>query len=138
MDIYGSALSFPIRPDRRGTLATTSDPVEIVTQAIMDIIQTRQGERVMLPDYGIPDFVFSVVDAGFATRFANAVEQQIKRYIPQVEDVRVEDGSEEGGSFVDTPTLHGAAIKVTYTIRGHNVPQNLVYPVWRLRADARQ
>ncbi len=60
MNLHGSVLSFPLRADRRGTLTTTNDRQRIVEESILSILETRQGERSMLPDYGIPDFVFSV------------------------------------------------------------------------------
>lgn len=90
-----------------------------------------------MPDYGIPDMIFSVVNAGFAARFAYVVERQIKNYEPLVETVKVRAGSAENeGTFDLAPNLHRAAIEVTYTVRGRSVPYNLVYPVWRLRAEA--
>lgn len=131
MKLQGSCLSLPVRPDRRGTLATVADRAEIVRQSTISIIETRQGERVMLPDYGIPDFVFSVVDAGFAPRFAYQVEQQIKKYEPLVTSVKA-----KAMTIEDAANPHAVAIQVTYTVRGSNVPLNLVYPVWRLRPDA--
>lgn len=131
MTIQGSCLSHPISADRRGTLATISDAAEIVRQSIISIIETRQGERVMLPDYGMPDLVFSVVDAGFAARFAYYVEQQIKNYEPLVTSVRA-----SATTIEDDSNPHAAAIRVSYTVRGSNVPRNLVYLVWRLRPEA--
>jgi uncharacterized protein len=131
MAIQSSCLSYPISADRRGTLATIHDLAGIVRQSIISIIETRQGARVMLPDYGIPDLVFSVVDAGFAERFAYYVGQQVKNYEPLVESVQVRATTIED---VDNP--QAAAISVAYTVRGSNVPRNLVYPVWRLGPDA--
>src|SRR5882724_11524100 len=96
----GSWLKHPVQPDIRGTLATQSSTAEMAAQSIMAIIETRQGERVMAPDYGIPDFVFSVVDAGFAARFAYFVEQQIRNYEPLVNQVTAEAGTIEDGAFV--------------------------------------
>jgi phage baseplate assembly protein W len=138
MSIQGSGLSLPISA-ARGTLATISSRVKIVEQSIISIIETRQGERVMLPGYGMPDLVFAVVDAGFASRFAYYVEQQIKNYEPLVLSVKVRAGSiDEGGLFDSASNPHKAALQITYTVRGSNVPNNLVYPVWRLRAEVQQ
>ncbi|MET0623107.1 MAG: GPW/gp25 family protein [Pyrinomonadaceae bacterium] len=137
MNLHGSCLRFPFSADRRGSLAVVGDRAGIVRQSIIAIIETRQGERVMMPDYGIPDMIFSVVNAGFAARFAYVVERQIKNYEPLVETVKVRAGSAENeGTFDLAPNLHRAAIEVTYTVRGRSVPYNLVYPVWRLRAEA--
>ena len=92
MSLQGSCLSHPFRPDVRGTLATISSREAIVAESIKSIIETRQGERVMVPDYGIPDFVFSVVDFGFAARVAYFVERAIRNYEPLVDQVKIKPG----------------------------------------------
>lgn len=103
----------------------------------MSILETRQGERVMLPDYGIPDFVFDVQDVGFTARLAYYVEQQIINYEPLVEEVRASIGYivDDAGNFVSgfTEEEQVAAISVQYKERGSNTPRNLVYPTWQLR-----
>jgi phage baseplate assembly protein W len=132
---YGSCLSFPIRTDLRGTLATEREPEKIVEQSIMSIIGTRQGERVMLPNYGIPDFVFSVMDGGFAVRLAFFIEQQLLRYEPLVESVKARAGSLREGAFVSDPAVadaQRAVVSVEYTLRGSTVPRNLIFPTWEL------
>jgi len=70
MNINGSTIYFPFSAGNRGTVATTAKREDIISQAIADIIETRQGERVMMPDYGIPDFVFAVQDFSFVPRLA--------------------------------------------------------------------
>ena len=132
MSIQGSCLSHPIRPDVRGTLATIATRDAIVAESIKSIIETRQGERVMVPDYGIPDFVFSVADFGFAARLAYFVERQIKNYEPMVSQVKVSAGELNDGAFVAGLAQGRVALSVNYTIVGTNVPRNLVFPVWDL------
>jgi len=128
-------MSYPVRPDERGTLATTDKIDEIVADSIRAIIETRQGERVMLPDYGIPDLVFSVMDAGFVAKLAYFVELQIKNYEPLVDQVNVDFGAQIDGVFVSgqLEEEQRAAILVTYTISGDSTPRNLVYPTWQLQ-----
>lgn len=136
--MQGSCLLLPFAA-RRGTLATVSTPEEIARQSIISIIETRQGERVMLPDYGMPDLVFSAIDPGFASRLAYYVEQQIKNYEPLVLSVKVRAGSiDEGGLFDTASDQQKAALQITFTVRGSNVPNSLVYPAWRLSAEVRQ
>lgn len=138
MSIFGSCLSFPILVDQRGTLATVSDPVEIVRQSIASIIETRQGERVLLPDYGLPDFLFEVIDSGFAIRVAYLLEQQIRKYEPLVDELEITVGIIEDGNFTSGFTLdqQRAAIQVRFSVRGSGAEGNLVYPVWQLRKEA--
>jgi phage baseplate assembly protein W len=130
----GSCLSFPIEADARGTFKTISDIREIVRQSIIAIIETRQGERVMVPDYGIPDFVFSVMDAGFVARLAFFVAQQVGRYEPLATNVSVAAGTVQNGTFVanNRAAAQQAFIQITYNIAGTPGQQNLVYPAWEL------
>lgn len=124
MNISGSTISFPFQFDLRGTLKTTSNRDEIIAQAIQDILETRQGERRMVCDYGIPDFVFAVQDFGFAARLAYHLEQQVLRYVPLVRSLQVVSA---------TDVENRAVIEIQYTEVGAiNAPKNLVYPVWRL------
>lgn len=122
MNLDGSNLSFPISPDVRGTVKVITDRSGIISQAIADVLETRRGERVMLPDYGIPDFVFAVQDLGFAARLAYHLEEQIKKYVPLVASVTISAATDEGR----------AAISLTYTEVGEIAsPKNLVFPIWK-------
>jgi len=132
MTVQGSCLSHPIRPDVRGTLATIGARDAIVAESIKSIIETRQGERVMVPDYGIPDFVFSVVDLGFAARLAYFVERQVRNYEPLVRQVKVIAGELTDSGFIAGLALGRVALSIQYTVAGSNVPRNLVFPVWDL------
>jgi len=135
MSLHGSWLSHPIQFDQRGSLQTTADRMQIAAQSIASIVETRQGERVMVPDYGIPDFVFDVMDAGFSARVAYFVERQIRRYEPLVDRVKVRLGTLQGEKFAPgfTADEQLAAIEIEFTVRGSNTPRNLVYPTWKLR-----
>lgn len=124
MNLQGSSLSFPIKPDGRGTLATISNREDIVAQSIKSIIETRQGERLMVSDFGLPDFVFDVIDAGFAARLSYFIEQQVKRYEPLIERIKVR---------VEGADAQRANVSINFTVRGSNVPRNLVFPVWELK-----
>ena len=135
MKIEGVTLSHPVQPDVRGTLAVVSKRGEIIEQSIMAILETRQGERVMLPDYGIPDFVFDVVDAGFTARIAYFIEQQIRKYEPLVDSVKARVGFLMDEDFIPgfTEDQQLAAVAVEYIERGQNTPRNLVFPTWQFR-----
>lgn len=130
MRIEGSSLSFPVRADNRGTVSIVNDRHAIIEQSIASIIETRQGERVMLPDYGLPDFVFSVINAGAVARLAYLVEQQIAQYEPLVDRVKV--------SVQNASNAQQMEIRVSYMERGSNTPRNLVFPIWELRQQVRR
>jgi phage baseplate assembly protein W len=137
MTIQGSCLSYPFRADQRGMLATTANRSEMIAQSIASIIETRRGERVMCPDYGIADYVFSVIDSGFTARLGYQLTQQINRYEPLVDRVQVKMGSlNDSETFVPgfTEDQQRAAVQIEFTERGSNTPHNLVFPTWTLRA----
>src|SRR5260370_28170238 len=96
----GSWLRHPIGPDVRGTLATQSNAAEMAAASIIAIIETRQGERVMVPDYGIPDLAFSVVDAAFASVLAHFLEEQVLNYEPLVATITVTIGTLDDNVFL--------------------------------------
>ena len=134
MDIQGSSLISPFRADQRGTLAVVSKRSDIVEESIRSIVETRQGERVMLPDYGIPDWVFSVMDSGLAARVAYFVEQQLLKYEPLIEQATARIGALVDDRFVPgfVEDQQIAAVSIEYIERGSNAPRNLVFPTWLL------
>lgn len=124
MNLHGSAISFPFRVDARGTFVVATRRDDVVADAIRDVIETRRGERVMMPDYGIRDFVFAVQDFSFGRRLAGVIEDQLKKYVPLVKSVRATSEMDEEGRSV---------VNIRYEEVGSvNAPRNLVYPVWRL------
>jgi phage baseplate assembly protein W len=125
MNLAGTTLSFPVRPDVRGSMVSLVNRGDIVAQAIADIVETRRGERVMLPDYGIDDFVFAVQDSSFAIRLAAHLEEQITKYVPLVKSLEVNAATDGDGR---------AIVEVQYVEVGQvNAPRNLVCPVWQLQ-----
>jgi phage baseplate assembly protein W len=46
----------PFQLDANGHIATVSDPNLQVDQHLLTLVSTQPGERVMLPNYGIPSF----------------------------------------------------------------------------------
>ena len=133
MSLQGSCLSHPIRSDVRGTAATIASRDTIVAESIQAILETWKGERVMLPDYGIDrDLVFAVVDFGFVARFAYQAERAIKDYEPMAAQVKVTAGEQTDEGFRAGLAQGRVALSVSYTVRGSNLPRNLVFPVWQL------
>lgn len=134
MNILGSTISFPFRAGSRGGMVVASKDDEIIAQAIFDLLETRQGERVMLPSYGLPDGLFDALDATFAPRLAFFIEEQIRGYVTAVESVSASSGTLNAGEFTPDalPPSHTAAIRVAWTKRGQSVPQELIFPTWRL------
>lgn len=132
MNLHGAGTSFPLRVNPiTGSFVTTSDKHELIRQEIESILETRKFERVMMPDYGLPDFLFEVVDAGFAARVAFHLKDQIVKYVPLVESVTSRAYVDDDGRTI---------VSVTYRERGSHTPPhsllfeapgNLTFPVWK-------
>lgn len=123
-DFVGRGLSWPLRVDQSGSLATTA-PHDGVEGAMRLILGTAPGERVMRPLFGcrIWNLLFEPINANTLGLMEEAVREAIGRWEPRVdlEDVRV---LPDGRS-------HGAVqIHVTYTIKATNDRRNLVHPFY--------
>jgi phage baseplate assembly protein W len=124
MNLSGSTISFPFVTDNRGTMKTVSNKSALIAQEIAEVIQTRKGSRVMMPDFGLSDSIFAVANIGFELRLKIEIETQIKRYVPLVEAVKVTIQNDGDGRVI---------ADLRYTERGEfQSPQNLVYPIWQL------
>jgi Bacteriophage baseplate protein W len=72
----------------------------VVRQAIMMLLSTTPGERVMRPDYGCPlnRLVFEPNDATTAGLAIHYVRQALIRWEPRIEILRLDAGSQRDGS----------------------------------------
>ncbi len=123
IDQTGSTLSCPFRIDNRASLATIRTREEITREAIIDILETQPGDRVMLPEYGVRDYAFATVSAGFARRLSFILRQQILDYVQEVEQIEV---------VVEVKEANQLEVFISYTLRG-GASNSFTYPLWRLR-----
>jgi phage baseplate assembly protein W len=79
-------IAFPFRLASDGTIAVETSPDRQIAQHVNALIGTQPGERVMLPDYGVPvaDLLFEP-DAPFvAQEISRAVTTAFNSYEPGV------------------------------------------------------
>lgn len=107
-----------LRLDAEGGVAL-ADPAHTVRQAILLLLSTRPGERVMRPDYGcdLDRLAFAPIDATTAGLAAHAVRQALTRWEPRIEVLAVDA---EGVDGLLTLT-------VDYRIRAQHRRERLVY-----------
>ena len=98
---------------------------EDVRQAILIILGTNLGERVMRPDFGagLRSFVFEPLNTTTLARIETRVREALIDWEPRidVEEVKAK--------------LHGTAsnailIHISYRVRNSNALHNLVYPFY--------
>ena len=122
-DFIGRGISFPLRVDQSGAIATTSGPGDIDSSLRM-ILTTAPGERVMRPAFGcrIWELLFEPINANTLGLMGEAVREAVGRWEPRVtlEDVAL-DPSPGNGTVL---------IRIDYLIRATNDRRNLVYPFY--------
>jgi phage baseplate assembly protein W len=106
-----------------GQLATV-DGDEAVRQAILLLLTTRPGERVMRPRYGslLHRLVFAPNDATTAGLAIHYVRQALARWEPRVEVLRIDAGA-------DPEHPEQLVVELTYRVRASRGTEVLRVPV---------
>jgi len=120
----GQGWRFPVSVDGRGGIAISTHE-EDIEQAILVILTTAKGERVMRPEFGssIYDFVFAPNNATTAGLIAYHVQEALARWEPRIEVTSVD---------VQPDPLEPSRvlINIQYVVKGTNDERNLVYPFY--------
>jgi uncharacterized protein len=120
----GRGWTFPVEPDASGALGYMADEQKI-QQAILVILGTAQGERVMRPEFGsrLRDLVFAPLTSSTKTLVAGAITDALVKWEPRVDVLGVtadEQASDDGTLLVN----------IEYRVRATNSVFNLVYPFY--------
>ena len=123
-EFLGVGWTYPVRTKVNGDIAMSQFEDDI-REAILIILGTSKGERVMRPDFGcgIHDFVFAPINTATITLVENSVREALTVYEPRIELIKVEalsDRAEEGKLLVN----------IDYRVRSTNSRFNLVYPFY--------
>jgi phage baseplate assembly protein W len=123
-DIVGSGWSFPPRIDAQGGISLTNDRNEI-DQAILIILSTSLGQRVMRPTFGcrLHELVFAPNDQRTAAQARRYVEEAIGMWEPRIRIVSVNVGPDPNA---DNRLL----IEVEYQLKATHDHRSLVYPFY--------
>lgn len=123
-DFIGHGISFPLRVDQSGAIATTNG-AEGIDSSLRVVLMTAPGERVMRPNFGcrIWELMFEPINANTLGLMAEAVREAVARWEPRVvlESVRVEP---------DPGSVGQVFIHLDYLVRTTNDRRNLVYPFY--------
>lgn len=119
----GIGWAFPVAVRSDGSLATVAEE-EDVREAVLIILGTAPGERVMRPDFGtgIHALVFEPITTSLLERVRLNVTEALIKWEPRIDNIEVK---------VETMRAVGKLmIHVTYRIRATNTFYNLVYPFY--------
>ena len=124
-DFLGSGWSFPIRIDKQGEIALVSRE-EDIRQAILVILGTSPGERVMRTDFGagLKALVFEPINTATKALVKHRVEEALLLWEPRIDSVEV--------TMADERSLGRLLIDIRYRVRATNTFFNLVYPFYLL------
>jgi hypothetical protein len=116
----GVGWSFPVSA-AAGEIATAAYE-EDVRQAILIILQTYPGERVMRPNFGagLRDFLFEPVDATTMALLQTRVQEALIDWEPRIDLQSVVVTASQQSNALD--------IEIAYLVRATNTAANLVYP----------
>jgi phage baseplate assembly protein W len=119
----GVGWAFPVGVGPDGAILKASYEDD-VTQAILIILQTNPGERIMRPDFGagLNDFVFKPMNQDTMERVKDRVQRALTAWEPRIDilDITVETGDEANVLLID----------MSYQVRATNTRLNLVYPFY--------
>jgi phage baseplate assembly protein W len=120
----GRGWSWPLRTTALGTPEQVAAEDDI-RQAILIILGTNPGERVMRPEFGagLRAFVFEPISMATITRIRNRVSEALINWEARIDliEVRVTPAGSESNQL---------DIDIDYRVRGSNALHNLVYPFY--------
>lgn len=129
MDILflGRCWSFPPSFDAGSARVEMLEQETDIASSLEILLSTRQGERVMLPQYGcnLDELLFENLDTRMKTLMADKIESAILYHEPriQLEKVQLDDSRELDGVVL---------IEIVYRVKATNSRFNFVYPYYKL------
>jgi phage baseplate assembly protein W len=118
----GVGWAFPVAADSAGEAALSAYEAD-VREAVLIILGTNPGERVMRPDFGagLSALVFEPIGATTAALVRHRVQDALVRFEPRIDvlDVRVAPA---------VATTNRLDVDIDYRVRATNTFHNLVYP----------
>jgi hypothetical protein len=124
LDLIGRGWAFPLGVDARGGIALAEGDDEI-RQAILLIVRTRRGARVMRPEFGcrIWELLFAPNDSATWTMAGHHVREALGWWEPRIEVNDVRTAADPGNPAA-------VEVEVEYTIRATHDRRSLVFPFY--------
>ncbi|MGZ8457365.1 MAG: GPW/gp25 family protein [Gemmatirosa sp.] len=128
-DFLGTGWAFPVGVDARGRIALSRRERD-VEEAILMILLTPKGQRVMRPDFGcqIHDLIFAPNDATTAGLAAYYVEDALAMWEPRIRVLEVNAGP-------DPQAQERLLLDIRYEIKATYDRRALVFPFYRIPGE---
>ena len=119
----GRGWAFPVAAAVRGAIAM-AEYEEDIRQAILIILGTNLGERLMRPDFGagLRALLFEPINTNTMALARHRVEQALILWEPRIDSIGVDVRAELKRALLN--------IEVRYRVRRTNTFYNLVYPFY--------
>ena len=129
--LIGKGWAFPVSVDGRGGIALAVDTTDI-DQAIITILSTGIGQRVMRPDFGckIHDLAFAPINAQTLGLVQRYVEEAIGWWEPRVDVVDIEVTTDASLRAVGQ-----LIINIRYRVKATQDTRSLVYPFYLINEE---
>ena len=123
-DFLGKGWKFPGQVAKDGSIVL-SEYEEDIREAILIVLNTELGERVMRPDYGagIQKHVFAPLNTTTMSLVSFEVREALIRWEPRVEVLKVDVS-------IENAAQGKLSVQIEYQVRSTNNVFNLVYPYY--------
>jgi phage baseplate assembly protein W len=120
----GSGWRWPLAISSQGGIAMVHEADDI-HEAILNVLQTSPGERVMRPEFGcgIHDLIFAPINARTFGLIDRHIRQGLGRWEPRAEVTDVDIS-------VDPDNDARLLIHITYQVKATHDERSLVYPFY--------
>lgn len=88
-----TSIGYPLETDGNGSLKVKTR-ADVVRDQIISVLETRPGERIMLPFYGMREHIMNALAPNVVI---SDIENIIQKWVPQAKNVKV--------SYVKDPVL---------------------------------
>jgi uncharacterized protein len=128
-DFLGIGWAFPVGVDARGRVALARQVTDI-EQAIMMILLTPKGQRVMRPEFGcqIHELIFAPNDANTWGLAEYYVEEALRFWEPRIQVTAVT-------TRADPDNQERMNVRIEYTVKATLDKRTLVYPFYRIPGE---
>lgn len=130
-EFLGVGWSYPVGVNSSGKIAM-SKYEEDIREAILIILGTSKGERVMRADFGcgIHDMVFQTINTSTLSLVELTVREALTMYEPRIEIVSIKVTPASSSGAQEDASVGKLLISLVYTVRATNNQFNLVYPFY--------
>ena len=128
-EIVGRGWSFPPHIGVQGGFSLTNE-INEVEQAMVVILATSPGERVMRPTFGsrLQELIFEPCNAHTLSIAEEYTREALAMWEPRIEVDAVM-------AYVDDSDTGRIIIEVEYTAKNSNDPRSLVYPFYTIPGE---